>query len=294
MRRSSLTVPLRRDPSSRFLPWITAFMVYLAVLSLAGIVLIEGAASRWEQGGLDHLTVQYVPPPDTAISTDDAVAELVVRIEAMAGVAAARPLAEAELIALLEPWLGDGSISAGLPLPRLIDVEPAADETLDLGALAVAVAETMPGARLDDPRDWLDELASLARTVQAVAAVIVLLVVGAAVATVVVTTQMGLAVHREVIEVLHLIGARDSYVAGQFERHALVLGLRGAALGFGLAVATLFGLGGAAAAIEAPLLPAFAFEAWGWGALGALPLAMALVVMATARLTVLRALARMP
>jgi cell division transport system permease protein len=101
-------------------------------------------------------------------------------------------------------------------------------------------------------------------------------------------------VHREVIEVLHLIGARDSYVAGQFERHALVLGLRGAALGFGLAVATLFGLGGAAAAIEAPLLPAFAFEAWGWGALGALPLAMALVVMATARLTVLRALARMP
>ena len=68
----------------------------------------------------------------------------------------------------------------------------------------------------------------------------------------------------------------------------------GAALGFALAIATLFGLGSTAAAIEAPLLPTFAFEAWCWGVLGALPLAMALVVMATARLTVLRALARMP
>ena len=294
MRRTSLTVPLRRDPSIRFLPWITAFMVYLAVLSLAGILLIEDTVSRWEQGGLDNLTVQYVPPPDAVMDTDEAVAELIVRIEAMSGVAAARPLAEPELLALLEPWLGDGSIAADLPLPRLIDVEPGPSETLDLGVLAAAVAAAMPGARLDDPRDWLDELASLARTMQVVAAVIVLLVVGAAIATVVVTTQMGLAVHREVIEVLHLIGARDSYVAGQFERHALALGLRGAALGFALAIATLFGLGSAAAAIEAPLLPTFAFEAWCWGVLGALPLAMALVVMATARLTVLRALARMP
>lgn len=294
MRRSPLTVPLRRDPSSRFLPWITAFMVYLAVLSLAGIVLIEGAASRWEQGGLDHLTVQYVPPPDATLSPDAAVDELVLRIEAMPGVGSARALAEIELLALLEPWLGDGSVAAELALPRLIDVEPAAGETLDLGALAASVADAVPGARLDDPRDWLAELASLARSLQAVAAAIVLLVIAAAVTTVVVTTQMGLAVHREVIEVLHLIGARDGYVAGQFERHALTLGLRGAALGFVLALATLYGLGSAAAAIEAPLLPAFALDAWGWGALGALPLAMALVVMATARLTVLRALARMP
>lgn len=294
MRRSSLTVPLRRDPSSRFLPWITAFMVYLAVLSLAGILLIEGAASRWERGGLDHLTVQYVPPPDAAIGVDAAVAELLALIESMPGVAAARPLAETELLALLEPWLGDGSTVANLPLPRLIDVEPAAGETLDLDALAAAVAEAVPGARLDDPRDWLTELASLSRSMQAVAAAIVLLVIGAAIATVVVTTQMGLAVHRDVIEVLHLIGARDSYVASQFGRHALTLGLRGAALGFGLAVATLFGLANAAATIDAPLLPAFALEAWGWGTLGALPIAMALVVMATARLTVAKALARMP
>jgi cell division transport system permease protein len=240
MRRAFLTVPLRRDPSSRFLPWITAFMVYLAALSLAGIVLIEGAASRWEHGGVDYLTVQYVPPPDAVMTPDAAVA------------------------------------------------------SIDLGALAARVAEAMPGARLDDPRDWLAELALLARSLQAVAAAIVLLVIGAAIATVVVTTQMGLAVHREVIEVLHLIGAQDSYVARQFERHALMLGLRGAALGFALALATLYGLSQAAAAIEAPLLPAFALQAWGWGTLGALPLVMALVVMATARLTVLRALARMP
>ncbi len=294
MNAGSSTVPLRRDPSSRFLPWITAFMVYLAVLSVAGIILIEGAASRWEQGGVDRLTVQYVPPLDAALETEEAVAQLVELLEATPGVATARVLPESELIGLLEPWLGDGSIAAGLPLPRLIDVVPEADTALDLGGLAERVAAAVPGARLDDPRDWLDALADLARSAQAVAGAIVLLIVIAAIATVVVTTQMGLAVHREIIEVLHLIGAKDGYVARQFERHALLLGLRGGVLGLGLAIATLFGIAGAAAEIEAPLLPAFALEGWGWGILGALPVVVALVVMATARITVLKALARMP
>ena len=47
---------------------------------------------------------------------------------------------------------------------------------------------------------------------------------------------------REIIEVLHFVGAADSFIARQFQGHFLRLGLRGAAIG-GVAAALFFGLG---------------------------------------------------
>jgi cell division transport system permease protein len=135
--------------------------------------------------------------------------------------------------------------------------------------------------------------------VEVTALLVILVIAAASVLTVVFTTRTGLAVHREVIEVLHLIGARDGYIARQFEREALRLGLAGGAAGLALAVLTLLALGHAAAATallgdEVRLLPALHLATWQWASLCLLPAAAALVAVATARLTVLRALARMP
>jgi cell division transport system permease protein len=124
--------------------------------------------------------------------------------------------------------------------------------------------------------------------------------VGAAsVLTVVFTTRAGLAVHHDVIELLHLMGARDLYIARQFENEAMRLGLSGGIAGVALAALTLWALGHAAAATavlgeEAKLLPDLRLVLWQWGALALLPLLTGFAAMLTARLTVLRALGRMP
>ena len=136
-------------------------------------------------------------------------------------------------------------------------------------------------------------------SIEATALAIVLLIGGAAVLTVVFTTRAGLAVHHAVVEVLHLIGARDGYIAGQFQRQALALALRGGLLGLLLTVATLLGIGhaGAATALfgeRVRLLPALALAPWHWLLLAVLPLFASLIAMLTARVTVLRALKRMP
>jgi cell division transport system permease protein len=113
------------------------------------------------------------------------------------------------------------------------------------------------------------------------------------------TTRAGLAVHHDVIELLHLMGARDLYIARQFEREAMRLGFSGGVGGLGLAGLTLWGLGHAAAATnvlgeEAKLLPDLSLVLWQWAVLILLPLAAGFAAMLTARLTVMRALARMP
>jgi cell division transport system permease protein len=126
-------------------------------------------------------------------------------------------------------------------------------------------------------------------------AIAVVVLIGlAAVATVIFTTRMGISIHHDVIELLHLIGARDGYVAAQFQRQAMLLGLRGGVLGIVFAVATLYGLRHVAGRLETPLAPDIPVAHWAWGLLAAVPVATALIAMVTARLTALRELAKMP
>lgn len=287
-------IPLRRDGASRFLPWSIAFMVYLAVLSLAVAMLFDTAVSRWSAGFSGTLTVQ-VPAATLAGGDSDArVKRAVGVLEATGGVSRIRVLARREIVALIAPWLGPGTISGDLPLPRLIDVTMVTANAVDLAALRARLGKTVPGATVDDHREWLSGLITFMRSVEIVAAGIVALTAVITALTVIFAARAGLAVHAHIIELLHLIGARDSYIARQFQRHALALGLWGGMLGLALAGVTLAGLAAIARAVETGLLPALTLSPAQWLTLAALPFVAAAIAMVTARLTVLRSLARMP
>jgi cell division transport system permease protein len=290
-RRSDL--PLERDESSRFIPWIIALMVYLATLALAGALMAQSAIARWSQGLSGSVTVQIMPSQDPDPRAREArVATALALIRGMPGVMAAEALSEARVMKLLEPWLGSGG-ARDLPLPALIDVRLAPDANPDLGALAARLAQAVTGATLDDHRRWLNQLILLGRSIELVAVVILALVAAAAAAATVFGTRTALAVHRHVIEVMHLIGAQDDYVARQFQAHALGIGLRGGLTGLLFAVATLLAVEGLAPSGGGGLLPGLALKVWQWGALALLPVVTALIAMVTARVTVLRTLARM-
>jgi cell division transport system permease protein len=290
-----LILPLARDPSSRFLPWITGFMVFLAALALAAAMAVSNASSDWRRGLTGTLTVQVLP---IAAETDpralDArVAAAVALVRNAPGVARAEALPPDRMAAMLAPWLGDGAVIADLPLPRLIDVELAGGAPFDSAALARRLAESVPGTSVDDHGVWLRRFAAFARAIEVTAAIVVALISTAAIAVVVFATRSGLVVHRDAIEILHLIGARDGFIARQFQLHAMALGFKGGVLGLVLAGATLALLFHFAQRIDAALLPALGLGAVQWTALALLPVAAAAIGMATARRTVMRALRRM-
>lgn len=286
------TLPLKKDPANRFLPWIIALMVYLAVLALAGILVLDTVVGRWRSGRSDTLTVQ-VPPTDERVS-DARVAAVLEVLRETSGVESARLLDREEIAALLEPWLGKGAVWEDLPLPRLIDVVLAPEAVIDLDALEARVLAVAPGAEVDDHKLWLDRLAAAARSLQAAALAVVLSIIAAACSIVIFTTRTSLSVHRDAIEILHLIGARDSFIARIFASQALWLGLRGGLLGFVPAVITLALIRHFASKIDAPLLPEFSLNPVEVFILAAMPLVTALIAMLTARITVLRSLGRMP
>ena len=288
-------LPLDRDALSRFLPWLIAFMVYLACLALAGMLTLGAVAERWDAGVSGTLTVQIIPSESPTAAPKEArrIEAALEILRTTPGIAGAEVIGEDRIMALLEPWLGSIGGSGDLPLPRLIDVELKAGAEVDTAALSKRLRQAVPGATVDDHGVWLDKLVRLLRAVEILASLVLLLIGLATVGTVVFTTRTGLAIHQEAIEVLHLIGAQDSYVAKQFATRALILGLRGGIIGLVLAVPTLMGIGALAARMEAGLLPDFTLTPAHWAAMVCLPLAVALIAMLTARLTVMKTLAEM-
>ncbi len=290
-RRSDLSI--QRDSLSSFLPWLIAFMVFLSIVALAGALLMHQVASRWDSGLGVTLTVQ-VPAGADAAEDDRRQARALAVLRDTPGVRAARPVDAEQVAQLLAPWLGSGSDSRDLPLPRLIDVTLNKGVTIDVTRLQQSLASVLPGVGVDDHRLWLDRVVRLMRAAEGLAFGVVVLIALACIGTVTFTTRTGLAVHVDAIEVMHLIGAQDAYVARQFSQRALGLGLRGGLIGAAIAAPILYGAGVLAARLPDGLLPEAHLEPQHWAILAIPPVAAALIAMITARVTVVRTLGRMP
>ena len=289
-------VPLDRDASGPFLPWLVAFMVYLAILALTSAIAMNKVVVRWDRGLVGQMTVQ-IPPSVAGAPEDQQAARIEIVLGVLAetpGVTSASRLEASEIIALLEPWLGEGARDPDLPLPALIAVTVDPDAAVNLPALSRRLEIAAPGTTLDDHQRWLGKLLDLARSIELISAIVVVLVGLAAVITVVFVTRTGLAIHHPVIELLYLIGALDVYIARQFQLHALKLGAVGGLLGLILAVPTILFVAFLFDRVESGLLPNLSLSPLEWGLLVLVPVATTLVAMITARLTVLRTLARLP
>ena len=298
-------LPLDRDAHARFLPWLIAFMVYLAVLSLAGVLVVNRAVERWDTGISGTLTVQIMPSPNAAsgagaetVDSQNAkrrvLAEVMDVLHSTPGVVSSVVMPEENILELLRPWLGELANNVDLPIPQLIDVTMDPDAGVDVSALGRRLAIAAPGATVDDHRVWLDRLVRLLKAIEMVAMAIVGVIGMVTVGTVVFTTRTGLAIHGEAIQVLHLIGAHDNYIAGQFAGRALLLGLKGGLISLCFAAPTLLAIGYFAQRMQLEAMPIGGLGLPQFIVMAVLPLIVALIAMLTARVTVLRTLARMP
>jgi cell division transport system permease protein len=292
---------LRRAISDRMLPFLVAAMGFLAALALSGWVGAAALASSWQAGAASALTVQVPQPTDPAAPGGGTrVARVLATLRATPYVADAHPLSETELAQLLRPWLGSAANGPAIPLPAVIAVR-LADSSADIDALARQLDALAPGTLTEQHAGWMRRLGVLARSLQACAGLILLLVASVAVTVVMVATRAGLAARREAIEIVHGLGATDGYIAGRFAVRATLLAVVGGGLGALAALPVLLTLANLATPLSGAdpraSLPAdflTALPARLWLALPGLPLAAAAIGCMTAQVTVRRWLRRLP
>jgi cell division transport system permease protein len=286
-------LPLAGDSSARFLPWIIGCMVYLAALALAATMAADRLADRWRADLVGTFSVQIPPDASTTdVERERLLGEVADAVAAMDGVASVRIIGEAEKLKLLEPWLGAAGLPEGVRLPDIVVVQMRADAVPDAEAVKARIAGLAAEATIEDHARWQGDMLAFSRSIKLLASIIIGLIAAAAVTTIIFVTKTGLSIHRRVIEIVHLVGAHDSYIARQFLLHAMRLGLVGGIGGVALAGATLIGLDRLLAGTQTTLLPTLALDMNQWLALAVVPVAVSVVAMVTAHLTVIFVLGR--
>ncbi len=225
--------------AGRSLTAVVAILTFLAALTAGAVMMVVSSASDWQSDVGREATIQVRPVPGRDVEADVRAAIAVAR--GTAGVADVRAYSKEESEELVEPWLGSGLALSELPIPRMIVVKLASGVTPDFAALRTNLAAQVPSASLDDHRGWIGRMRAMAETAVAVGVAILALVVAVTVFSVTFATRGAMATNRPIIEVLHYVGATDGFVSGQFQRHFLILGFKGGAIGGGAALA-LFGI----------------------------------------------------
>lgn len=277
---------------------VVGIMSFLACITVGAVVLIADAARDWQADVARELTIQVRPIENVDVNKEAQKAATIA--SGAAGVRSARVLSEEEDAQLLEPWLGTGVDFGELPLPRLVVVEIDDPDAVDLSLLAEQLKNEVRGASLDDHRAWTDRLNTMAGVTVAIGVVVLVMVFLATALCVVFATRGAMAGNRDTVSVLHLVGAEDRFIVGEFQRHFLLLGLRGGLIGAG-AAAILFLLmsligsqtfSAAEAEQVSMLFGNFAIGPTGYfGALGVAFL-IAIMTAVTSRITVFRYLER--
>jgi len=317
--------PTRQDraliPEGRLsgpMPWVIAIMVFLTVLAAAAGLAVRIAADAVNADLAGRVTVQIVTADAAARKVETAAA--LRRLRDQPQVARAVPVDDAQLAALLEPWLGaetlaladndaeaadardgdnDGSGTrqggdAGtgpIPVPALIDVDlrgaagPAA-----LQRLRDALRGVAPSARVDANAAWLRPVADLLGQLQWLALGLIALLGTTLAAAVVLAVRAALNTHQETIAIVHLLGGTDLQVARLFQRRVALDAALGGTVGLVLAAVLVLVLADRAAALDSALVDTARFGWRAWLVLAAIPLAGALLALLTARFTVMRAL----
>jgi cell division transport system permease protein len=271
------------------IPWVIAILIALVVIAAAGGLALRNLATAASAGLSSAVSVQVIEPnPDLRPARGQAAVAVLAGIE---GVRAVRLVPEAELVAMLEPWLGPGAGEGDVPIPALIDVELAGKAgPAEIARIEATLAAQVPGARVDAQGDFLRPVNDALAALQWLALGLIALVALATAAAVWLAARNAFAAARDTVEIMHLLGASQSQISAVFLRDVLREAAAGALLGTGLGVAAVWLLGQQFAALGSGMVSGGGLMLADWLAIAAIPLAGVLLALVTARITIALAL----
>jgi cell division transport system permease protein len=303
-RRSARNIPTAPvvpagSVTGRSLTLVVTIMCFLASLTAGAVYMMNQTASQWLRDIASEVTVQIEARERTDV--EKLVADVRSFLLRQPGVAQVRVLSVAETGQLLEPWLGQTEALSALPVPRLVAVELDRVNPPNFDVLRSALANSFPrsGVTIDDHRRWQRQVRTITRSFALGGFAILLLVAAATTAIIVSATKSAMASNRDIVEVLHFVGATDRFIAREFERHFLRLGVRAGIVGALWAILVFLAMpammellgGGAVTMAELRrLVGVTSLDLWGYFLLGIVVLVIAALCMLTSRIGVYRIL----
>lgn len=288
----SATLPINEGYSKTFLRVIIIVSVFLFAITLAGALGINTMFENTKKQVVTNFTVQMLPKPDYEESRKDLL-NVVSFLERYPNVKEVSVLSNNELNALLEPWLGNNVDIELLPIPKLIDVKIDRGVDFDYKELMIRLSEVSPQASINDHNLWLARLLRFINSLQMLAVTVLIMVACACITAIVYAVKTGLNIHREIVEILHIMGATDEYIAMNYVKQISLMSLGAGIIGVVIAAPAIMLVGNMAKEIEAGIFNAVTFGAENWLAVLVLPFVFAIFTALTSYVTVIRTLRKM-
>lgn len=292
-------LPLNKGSGGAFLKMLMGLMTILALFALSASFALSEMTERWSSSLTNKATIEIPAEGENGdILSQDAINQAADRIlsflQSHPQVESVEIMPQNEIQELLSPWLGDDITIDNVPLPGILSVSFKKDSDVNFETLQARLKNYGDHVRLDTHQKWLADLLAFTGALNFSALLLSTLIGVATIVAVSGAVQARMAIFREELELLHLMGAGDDYIAKQLQRHSFLSCLQGSAIGAVIGFILLFFTSLALRQKEINLLPEFSLSLMQISTLILLPLIISLLALFTARKTVLRVLSKMP
>ncbi len=297
--RQRYDLPLDKDGGSLFLKILIILMTFLAVLALSGSYVLSAMKERWSSGLENKASIEIsaqdaegnILTPEEINNATDNIFHFVKSHPAVETVTI---MQDEDIAALISPWIGDNIAFDQIPMPNILTVSFKKNVEFDTTIFEGRLKIIAPQARLDTHESWLKDVLRFTNALKFAAILITTIIGLITIISIAGAVKTRMEVYHEELELLHLMGAADNYIAKQLQRYIFFSSLQGAAIGTFTGVVMLLIIKLAIGQMDMGLLPDFSLTLTQILSFVLLPVFIAFLGALTARHTVLRVLRQMP
>ena len=224
--------------SGIFLGWVIASMIYLALFSASGVMLSHTFFDSWRSSNNDVVTLQ-VPQAGHRVETkvvESRLESILKVLNTIPEIRKIRVLERQEIHALLKPWVEPKALNE-ISLPAVVEMSLSNVDRLP--ELRTVLKKIAPDILIEDHSKWLSNTLEAMAGIEQLLMMIFVIVMLVAIVSVAFTVFSQLSVNKEVIEVMRLIGAKNSFIAKKFQKQVFIISVPASITGSALAVVSM-------------------------------------------------------
>jgi cell division transport system permease protein len=200
--------------------------------------------SEWSNALNGHITIEFQSNIDGVDETltEKQKDEVVAIVKSTNGIKSIKKLGESDILKILEPWLSSTSIPDDFPFPTVFDVETEKNSNVNLLLLTEKLSKVAHGVKIHDHSDWYAPLVKVSNGLFFFAILLSILIFATVCITIIFITKKTLSAHENIVKILQIIGANNSYIASQFKQYYFSIGLRASLLSILASILTVVGI----------------------------------------------------
>jgi cell division transport system permease protein len=230
------------------LPLIFVFIVFLLSFVISCTFLFTKGFHDWGSSRKSKITIE-VPfnSPSPGISSEQGasmhaqkVDAIIDKVRGMPGCTGIRTVDPAKIRSMMEAWTGEQGINSQFQFPTLLDAIFQTSDGVSVDGIVQQLRLISSDITVENHNLWSKKLAVLGHSLEIVSLIIGCFILLCLVIIVALITKSSLQAYYSTLDILRLMGAKNSYIANIFQVYVLKTSIKGGAIGFCLAVPTVY------------------------------------------------------